>query len=309
MIIERLYQMLDEVCAFAGEHVDDGNLYHRIAAGLQAHRGTGYVDEYLTCEGGVVDAHVELQTLVLGLAADTLADEVHAVAHVTDVVDALHLEHVGLVGGEVGIGLDVLGDVFELGAVFQLHIDHAAVDALAEGDGHGEGVLNTFLRAYADAVTHRHAGAEVGVGESLRSEALHECAHDAVGTRVPACGNHADGAGLLVEFHQTLPVAAYVGVDVERVDGVDAQGQYHVGILLTRAGGGGEDGHIDILQFADVLHHVILCQFCGLVLCTIATYDACHFHVGGCLQCLECILSDVAVTYDGGSDFLHIYKL
>ena len=39
----------------------------------------------------------------------------------------------------------------------------------------------------------------------------------------------------------------------------------------------------------------------------IAANDTGHFHVGSSLQCLEGILSNVAVTYDGGSDFLHNY--
>ena len=83
------------------------------------------------------------------------------------------------------------------------------------------------------------------------------------------------------------------------------QGQNLLGIFLARAGRGGEDGYVDILQFADVLHDVILCQFCGFVLRAIAAHDACHFEVGGCLQRLECILTNVAVTDDGCSDFLH----
>ena len=52
--------MLDEVGAVAGEHVDDGDLNHRVAAWLEAHGGTGNVDQDLTCKGGVVDAHIEL---------------------------------------------------------------------------------------------------------------------------------------------------------------------------------------------------------------------------------------------------------
>ena len=79
--------MFDEVSSVTGEHVDDGNLDHRIAAGLQAHGGAGHIDENLTCESGVVDAHVELQTLVLRLAADTLAHEIHTVTHITYVID------------------------------------------------------------------------------------------------------------------------------------------------------------------------------------------------------------------------------
>ena len=56
----KLHQMTDEVLAVAGQHIDDGNLDHRVAAGLQAHGGAGHVDQHLTCQGGVVDAHVEL---------------------------------------------------------------------------------------------------------------------------------------------------------------------------------------------------------------------------------------------------------
>ena len=75
-------------------------------------------------------------------------------AHVAHVVNALYLEHVGLVVGEVGIGLDGCCHLVEFGTVFQLYIDHAAMDALAEGNGHGEGVLDTCLRSDTDAVAH-----------------------------------------------------------------------------------------------------------------------------------------------------------
>ena len=137
--------MLDEVGTVARQHVDDGNLNHRVAGGLQAHRGTSNVDQYLTCEVRIVDLHVELEALVLRLSADTLAHEVHTVTHITNVVDALYLEHVGLVRGEVGVGLDVFSDLFQSVAVFQLYIDHAAMDALAQGDGHRQSVLHTGL--------------------------------------------------------------------------------------------------------------------------------------------------------------------
>ena len=99
--------MFDEVGTLAGEHVDDGNFNHRVAAGLQTHRGAGNVDQHLTGEGRVVDLHVELQALVLCLTADTLADEVDTVTHVAHVVDILHLEDMRLVRGEIGVCLDV----------------------------------------------------------------------------------------------------------------------------------------------------------------------------------------------------------
>ena len=40
--------MFDEVGAVAGEHVDDGNLDHRVAGGLEAHRGASHIDQHLT---------------------------------------------------------------------------------------------------------------------------------------------------------------------------------------------------------------------------------------------------------------------
>ena len=66
--------MRDELLAVAFKIVNHRNLNHGVATGLLAHRGTGNIDEYLTGEGGVVDAHVELQSLVLCLTAYTLAN-------------------------------------------------------------------------------------------------------------------------------------------------------------------------------------------------------------------------------------------
>ena len=104
-----LYQMFDEVGAVAWEHVDDGNLDHRVAGRLEAHGGTSDIDQNLTGEGRIVDLHVELQTLVLGLTADALADEVDTMTHVANIIDALYLEDVRLVVREIGVSLDILG--------------------------------------------------------------------------------------------------------------------------------------------------------------------------------------------------------
>ena len=89
--------------------------------------------------------------------------------HVTYIVNTLHLEHMCLVAGEVRISLDGSSHLFELGTLFELYIHHTAVDALTEGDRHRQGVLYTCLRAYADAVAHRHARTEVRIAKSFRS--------------------------------------------------------------------------------------------------------------------------------------------
>ena len=72
--IVKLYKMRDELLAVAFEIVNHWNLNHGVATRLLAHRGTGNVDKYLASEGGVVDAHVELQSLVLCLTANALAN-------------------------------------------------------------------------------------------------------------------------------------------------------------------------------------------------------------------------------------------
>ena len=98
-------------------------------------------------------------------------------------------------------------------------------------------------------------------------------------------------------------------VDVEAVHGVDAEGEDFLGVLLYLAGGGGEHGHVDVLQFADVLHYGIACQFGGTVLCTLTTHHAGYLEVGRSLKGLQRIAADVSITHNGGSDFLHFDSL
>ena len=132
------------------------------------------------------------------------------------------------------------------------------MDAFAQGDGHAQGILDALLRTYAHAVAHRHTGSEVGVAQSLGSQALHQGADDRVGTWVPSGSNDADGIGLLVDFHQSLTIATDVGMDVERVNGIDAQRKNLFGVFLARAGRGGQDGYVHVLQFFDILNNLIL---------------------------------------------------
>ena len=80
------------------------------------HRGTGCVDEYLGGEGGVVDAHVEFEVLVVGGAADAFACHVDSVSDVVEGVDAFYGEYVCLVAGKAWVGLDGCGDVGDVGS-------------------------------------------------------------------------------------------------------------------------------------------------------------------------------------------------
>ena len=226
--------------------------------------------------------------------------------HVAHIVDAGHSKHMRLIISEVGIGLDGCGDVLETGAVLQLHIDHAAMNALSKWNGHRQSILHTLLRTYTYRVTHRHAGAEVRVAQALRGETLHERAHDTVAARVPTGGNNSHGTRLLADLHESLAIAANVGMNVERVDGIDAQRQDLLGIFLTRTGGRGKDGHIYVLQLANVAHHLIWSELQRLILGTLPAHDTSDFKIFCSFQCLHREASDVAVAYYGGSNFLHV---
>ena len=227
-------------------------------------------------------------------------------SHVTNVVNALHLEDVRLVIGEVGVGLDVFRHLLQRKAVFQLNIHHTAMNAFAQGDGHRQRILHTLLAANTNAVAHRHTRTEVGIAQALGGQTLHQGAYNAVAARIPTGGNDADGVGLLVQGHQAFTIATDIGMNVERVDGIDAQRQYLLGILLATAGRSSEDSDVDILQFSDVLHHLVVGQFSGFVCCSVSTHHTGNLEVGSGFQSLNTVLSNVAVTHYGCSDLFHL---
>ena len=230
-------------------------------------------------------------------------------AHIDDIVYAGHLLHVGLVVHKVGVGLDGGCDGGKVMPLLDFHIDHAAMDAGAGGDGHGEGGLDTGHSLDSNGVAHRHAGTEVGVGNALGRQSLQQGAHNAVAARIPTGGNDADGTGSTGGGIKGAAQGGNLGVDVEAVDRMDAQCQNFLGILLHTAGGGTQQSHINVTQFADVAHNGIAGQFCRAVGCALTAHDACHLKVGRLLQSLEGIMSDIAVTHYGGSNLLHKYNI
>ena len=193
--------MFDEVFPLTGQHVDDRKLYHGVTSGLLAHAGACHVDQYLCGERRVVDAHAELHALVLRVATHSLAHQVYAVTHVTHRVDRLNGHDVRFVVCEIGVSFDFLGHLIERGTVFQLHIYHASVDALTQRNGHRQRILHALLASGAHAVSHRHAWSEVGVAKAFGCQALHQRAHNGVGSRVPSRTNDAHRMVLLAQGH------------------------------------------------------------------------------------------------------------
>src|SRR5574344_1187621 len=143
--------MTDKVFALTWKHIDDRYLDHCIATWLLTHRGARHIDQYLTCEGRVVDTHVKLQTLVLCLTAY-----------------------------KVRVSLGSLCHFVEARTLFQFYINHTAVDTLAFRNGHRKSILNASLGTYTYTVTHTHTRTEISIRQSFRSEALHQCTNDTV---------------------------------------------------------------------------------------------------------------------------------
>jgi len=242
------------VATVAREEVDWRNLDHGVAARALAEHGARAADENLTCEGWVVDLHGEAEILVGRGARHAVADEVDAMADIVESLDARDLDDVCLVVGEVVVGLDGCGNVIEFITVFELDVDHAAVDARSEGDGHGERIFYALLALDADGMTHGATRAEIGVGETLGCHGLKDGAYHGVGTRIPASGDdgcRVVGLGNLVEL---VAEGGDEGVDVEAVDGRDALGEDGLGGIGHGARRGAEERGVDAAKLLDVGH-------------------------------------------------------
>ena len=100
-LIVSLYKRLDEVHLVAWEQVDWRYLYHCVATWLLLEHGSCRSHKYLTCQGWVVDRHVELEVLVLSLAGNTLSHEVNAVTYVVEGINRVNLDNVSLVMSEI----------------------------------------------------------------------------------------------------------------------------------------------------------------------------------------------------------------
>ena len=88
---------------------------------------------------------------------------------------------------------------------------------------------------------------------------------------------------------------------------MDAQRQDLLGIFLYASGGCAKDGHIHGLQLLDVLHDGIVIQLGRTVLGARATHDTRNLKIRRCLQSLEHIVPDIAITNDGCSYFFHTF--
>ena len=214
-----------------------------------AQRSAGDVDQYLRGEGGIVDLHVEREELIVRATRDTFTREVHTVTHIVEGINRSHGLYVRFVVDEIGIGLDGGFNSGEISAGLEFDVDHTAVNAGAEGDGDRKGIANAIDSANGYRVSHGTAGTEIRVAHALRGEALHEGAHNGVGTRVPTGSYYAHGVVCLGDFIEGAAELYDAGVDVERIDGVDAEGQALFGIAFDAARGRSQDGDIDFLEF------------------------------------------------------------
>ena len=128
--------MSDPFFAVAGEKVDNGNFYHRVASRLLLHGSACHAYQYLCGQCGVVDAHIEFEQLVLGFSGYTFAGQVYTVSHVQQCVYARHLFYVCLVVNEISVRFNGCCHFLELISVFQFDVYHTAMNACSGRDSH-----------------------------------------------------------------------------------------------------------------------------------------------------------------------------
>ena len=131
-----LYKVCYQLLAVAVQEVEDGNLYHCVATGLLAHCGACRTYEHLSCERGVVYAHIELEQLVLGAARHSFAGEVYSVSHIQQLIYAGYVHYVCLIAHKVGVGLYSCCNLFKVVSLLELNVHHTAVYACTHGDCH-----------------------------------------------------------------------------------------------------------------------------------------------------------------------------
>ena len=74
--------MSDPFFAVAGEKVDNGNFYHRVASRLLLHGSTCHAYQYLCGQCGVIDTHIKFEQLVLCFAGYTFASQIYTTCYV-----------------------------------------------------------------------------------------------------------------------------------------------------------------------------------------------------------------------------------
>ena len=95
-------------------------------------------------------------------------------------------------------------------------------------------------------------------------------------------------------------------MNVERVNGVDTQCRDFLGIFRTLAGRCGKNSYVHILELGNVVNHLIRSKFQRFVLVTLTAYDTCNLEIPCGFQCLNTVLTDIAIAHNGCSDLFHI---
>lgn len=149
-------------------------------------------------------------------------------------------------------------------------------------------------------MAHAHTWAEVGIGDPLGDDSLHQRADDRVTPWVPARGDDGDSTVGTSGLAEVLTQLQDIGVDVEAVDRVDAQWEDLLSGSLYQTRRGAEDSYIDILQLLDAADDAVGTEFVGDIR-GVTTHDTCDLKVGCCLESLDGVATDIPVADDSGT--------
>ena len=122
--------------AVACEEVDDGDFNHGVAARTLTHCRACAAYEHLARKSRIIDFHVKLEKLIVGLSGDALSYEIDTMTHIIELSHRGNRDNVGFIRGEIWVCLNGSSHRVKFVAIFELYIYHAAMNAGAHGDGH-----------------------------------------------------------------------------------------------------------------------------------------------------------------------------
>jgi len=242
----------------------------------------------------------------VGSTRYTLAHQVHAMAHIVQIVYTRNLLHMGFIVHKIWIGLDGSLNRLEVGTFFQLHIHHTAMNARTCRNSHGQCILHTIDGTHSYRVSHASARTKVRISDTLRSDGFKQRTHHRITARIPTCRDNGYRTILFSCLTQRTSERSNLCMYIKTINGVDSQSQNLLGLHFYLTGRTCHDGYIHILQFGNILHHFVISQFCRLVFRAVTTDDACYFKIRSSLKRFHNRFTNVTVTYYGRSNLFHL---
>ena len=87
------------------QQINHRNLNHGVASRLLTHGSTGTAYHYLSGQSRIVDAHIELEQLIMSRTTHPLAHKVHTMRHIIKCLHIVHHHHMRFIMRKIVVRL------------------------------------------------------------------------------------------------------------------------------------------------------------------------------------------------------------